>query len=76
METPFPEGNISHRDQRWALIEQDTLPAYRRLLEQEPDDVQRLLEQPVGQRIEQFRLSERWPHLMAQLADWDVEVRQ
>lgn len=31
---------------------------------------------PVGQRIEQLRLSERWPHLMAQLADWDVEVRQ
>ncbi|MEX2289957.1 MAG: WXG100 family type VII secretion target [Mycobacteriales bacterium] len=76
VETPFPAGNISVRDERWELIVQDTLPAFRELIENDPVRARALLEQPVGQRIEQFRLSERWPELVAQLADWDVEVRQ
>lgn len=74
--TPFPGGNVADRYQRWDLIQYDTLPAFRELLEHDPDLVRRLLEQPVSQRIEEFRLAERWPHLMAQLADWDLEVRQ
>ena len=74
--TPFPDGNISVRDQRWALIEQDTLPAFRELIDHDPELVRALLEQSVGERIEEFRLTSRWPELMAQLGDWDVEVRQ
>jgi hypothetical protein len=76
IETPFPAGNISVYEQRWDLIEQDTLPAFRDLLERDPARVQELLEQPVGERIEDYRLATRWPDLVAQLADWDVEVRQ
>ena len=74
--TPFPDGNISVRDERWALIEQDTLPAYQALIEDDPQQVRALLEQPVAERIEQYRLANRWPELAAQLVDWDVEVRQ
>ena len=74
--TPFPDGNISVRDERWALIEQDTLPAYQALIEDDPQQARALLEQPVSERIEQYRLATRWPELAAQLADWDIEVRQ
>ena len=74
--TPFPDGNISVRDERWALIEQDTLPAYQALIQDDPQQVRALLEQPVAERIEQYRLVNRWRELAAQLVDWDVEVRQ
>lgn len=74
--TPFPDGNISTFDHRWALIEQDTLPAFRTLLEQDPGRVRALLQTDVSRRIEEFRLAHRWPELVAQMGDWDVEVRQ
>ena len=35
-----------------------------------------LLEQPVAERIEQYRLANRWRELAAQLAYWNLEVRQ
>lgn len=52
------------------------MPAFRDLLERDPARARALLEQPVGERIEEYRLANRWPELVAQLADWDVEVRQ
>ena len=74
--TPFPDGNISVRDERWDLIRHDTLPAFQALIADDPQQARALVEQPVSERIEQYRLSTRWPELAAQLGDWDIEVRQ
>ena len=76
VETPFPDGNISVDHQRWALISRDTLPAYRELLEQDPEGVREILSTPVDERIEDWRLWERRDEIAAQLADWDVRVEQ
>lgn len=74
--SPSTPGARSYPDVFPAVIEQDTLPAFQDLLERDPAQAQTLLEQPVGERIEDYRLATRWPDLVAQLADWDVEVRQ
>ena len=76
VETPFKDGNISVDHQRWALISRDTLPAYRELLEQDPEGVREILSTPVDERIEDWRLWERRDEIAAQLADWDVRVEQ
>ncbi|MEJ5888673.1 hypothetical protein WDZ16_09365, partial [Pseudokineococcus marinus] len=75
--TPFPDGNVADFDDRWALIEEDTLPAYRSLLDDDPGTVRALLEQDVGERVEQMRtLPHRLDDIAAQLADWDVRFEQ
>lgn len=72
VDTPLPDGNVSVADQRWQLIEQDTLPAYQHLLDTDPGEARRILETPVGERIEDYRLTERYDEILGQLLDWDV----
>ena len=72
VDTPLPDGNVSVADQRWQLIEQDTLPAYQRLLDTNPGEARRILETPVGERIDDYRLTERYDEILGQLLDWDV----
>lgn len=36
MTTPFAGGDIAHFDDRWALIQQDTLPAFQKVLAEDP----------------------------------------
>jgi len=76
VETPLPDGNVSSRDQRWALITEDTLPAYEEMVARDPERLAAELRRPVQDRIDEWRLSKRWPSIVAQLADWDVEVTQ
>lgn len=76
IETPFPDGNISVDHQRWELIRRDTLPAFQELVSEHPEQVAAELARPVGERIDQWRLSARWDDILAQMADWDVRVRQ
>ena len=79
VETPLPDGNIADRNQRWNLIEQDTLPAYLRLLREDPEGARALIASPIAPRIEEQhlyavpRVLEDVEHV---LTDWDVEFEQ
>ncbi|QGG96647.1 hypothetical protein [Actinomarinicola tropica] len=73
--TPLPDGNIANFDDRWALIERDTLPAYQRLLEEDPARARAIIATPVGERIEDQRLVHQIDDIAHHLAtDWDVRV--
>ncbi len=53
--TGFPDGNIADADQRWALIEQDTLPAYQNLLANDPDRAAQIIGSDFNQRVDEHR---------------------
>jgi len=74
VETPLPAGNIANFDDRWRLIEQDTLPAYQELLED--GRVGPILTgSTVAQRAEEARLANRVDDLFVDLlTDWDTSV--
>ena len=72
--TPLPNGNIAHFDDRWALIEKDTLPAYLNLSR---DQVLQVLQTPVGERSDQYTFSSRADDIARDLAtDWQVDIKQ
>ncbi len=72
--TPLPDGNIAHFDDRWALIEKDTLPAYENLSR---DEVLHVLQTPVGERSDDYLVSNRIDDIAWDLAtDWQVGIRQ
>lgn len=79
IQTPLPDGNIADRRQRWALIEQDTLPAFQAMLREDPQRARELIGQPVAERIDEQhlyalpRVLEDVDHI---LTDWDVEFEQ
>jgi hypothetical protein len=73
--TPLPDFNIANKTSRWNYVVNDTLPAYRTLLAEHPEQARQILETPVDQRIAQQRLLNRIPQLLDQgLTDWGVEV--
>lgn len=74
VETPLPDGNVSNFDTRWDLIENDTLPAYQKLLAEDPDYVHYELTRPVQDRIDDARLYNNIDDLIGRLSDWDVRV--
>jgi hypothetical protein len=76
VKTPFPAGNIAHFDDRWALIEEDTLPRYQDLLARDPDRARDIIGSDVAGRIADYRLSERVDDIVGQMLDWDVDVDQ
>lgn len=76
VETPFPDGNIAHFDDRWALIEQDTLPRYQSLLADDPDGTRAIIVSSAEDRIAGYRLTERIDDIVGQMLDWDIDVDQ
>lgn len=71
VETPLPDGNVADRYDRWDLITQDTLPAYQELLSDDPDRLRDLVGSSFEDRVDDFRLVERAPGLLHDLAtDW------
>ena len=50
------------------------LPAYLDLLKNDPDQVEDILNQDVRERIDEMRLSERWPDILDSLVDTDVRL--
>ncbi len=76
IETPFPDGNIAHFDDRWALIEEDTLPRFQELLANDPDRARDLIGSSVEDRIGDYRTTERIDDIVEQMLDWDVDVDQ
>jgi len=73
--TPLPNGNIADFGTRWALIEQDTLPAYQELLRENPELARDIVASPVHDRIELQRLANRIDDIIIDLTtDWDVRI--
>ncbi len=78
--TPLPDGNIASFDDRWALIEADTLPTYVDLAENHPDQVLDVLDTPVGERADAFTFGEWWDDVAVRMiedfdVDFDVELQ-
>ncbi|MFJ5958677.1 WXG100 family type VII secretion target [Paenarthrobacter sp. NPDC092416] len=75
--TGFPDGNIADADQRWALIKQDTLPAYQDLLANDPQEARRIIGSDFNDRVEQYRPTNNIPGIMDRFLDgFDAEVHQ
>ncbi len=82
IETPFPDGNIAIFDDRWKLIEDDTLPRWTDLAENHQSEVLELLDIPVADRGDEFDFLSRadeiarwylWSGWDADLdVDWEV----
>jgi hypothetical protein len=73
--TPLPDFNVADKGSRWDYVTNDTLPAYTAFLRDHPEEARNLIASPVGQRIDQQRLANRWPQLADDLlTDWDVSV--
>jgi hypothetical protein len=72
--TPFADGNIAQFDDRWALIQQDTLPAY---LDVPRQDVLDVLETPVGDRADDLTLQHQVDDIVHHLVtDWNFDLDQ
>ena len=70
IETPLPDGNIADTEQRWALIEKDTLPAYQSLT-QDPNHLRQLVASDFNGRIEDQRMVHKIDDLAEHfLTDW------
>ena len=70
--TPLPDGNISVAEDRWKLVETDTLPAYQRLLATDPQGARDLIASDFGDRIDDQRLTARADEIAGRLInDWE-----
>lgn len=76
--TPLPDFNITNAQDRWDYVTHDTLPAYQKLLQQNPDLARQIVATPVQDRIAQQRLSARWPTIAEDLLykDWGIKLDQ
>ena len=75
--TGFPDGNIADAGQRWALIKQDTLPAYQDLLANNPQQARDIIASDFNDRVEQYRPTNNIPGIMDRFLDgFDAEVHQ
>lgn len=75
LSTPLADGNIADQGDRWRLIQEDTLPAYEKLLADDPERVREIIDSPIGDRIEEYRLANRLDEIVHHLAtDWDVRL--
>lgn len=73
--TPLPDGNISIAEDRWKLVETDTLPAYQHLLATDPQGVRDLIASDFGDRIDDQRLGARADEIVDHLLhDWDYRL--
>lgn len=62
--TGMSDGNISNAEDRWALIEEDTWPAFMDLVQNKPQQLQEIVESDVGERIEEHRLFNNIPEIL------------
>ncbi|WP_146240475.1 WXG100 family type VII secretion target [Williamsia limnetica] len=74
VETPFPDGNIADRHDRWKLITEDTLPAYQELLASNPEEARQIIGSDFDSRIEDQRISNRSGQVIDRMiSDWKVK---
>ena len=69
--TPFPDGNLANFEDRWRLIEENTLPAY---LDLDPAEARDLAAADVGGRIDEQRLG--FDDIIDTATNWDVDFDQ
>ena len=67
--TPFPAGNIAVFANRWDLIVADTLPAFRKLLD-DPSGTLALVARPIEERVPRFRVIRRLGAILRALLRW------
>lgn len=72
--TPFPDGNIADFDDRWKLIETDTLPAYQNLVDNDLSQARGIVGSDFDTRLQDQRLASQWDEILGRLTDVDVEV--
>lgn len=58
-ELPLPEGNIADRNDRTALIQQDTWPAFQAARTEDPEGLRELIATPVRDRAGEYRVQSR-----------------
>jgi hypothetical protein len=75
--TPLADGNIAIFEDRWRLIETDTLPAYLALIRDQPKKASDIVSMPMWQRAKAYRLLRRAGQLMAgAVTHWEVGLRE
>jgi AraC-like DNA-binding protein len=75
--TGFPDGNIAHADDRWALIQQSTLPAYQDLITNHPDQAAAIIGSDFNDRAQDARPTNNVPQIITRfLNGFSVEVSQ
>ncbi|MFI6642951.1 hypothetical protein [Streptomyces sp. NPDC050504] len=65
--TSLPNFNISNNAERWAYITKDTLPAYQKLLRDQPAKARQVIGSSFTDRVSDMRLVNRWPSVVADL---------
>ena len=71
--TPLADGNIAVFEDRWRLIETDTLPAYLALIRDQPEKARNIVSEPAWRRARAYRLLRRTGQLMAgAVTHWGV----
>lgn len=70
----IPRSNIADFDTRWGLIEDDTLPVYLDLVDDDPERVEQILTSSVRGRIDDVRLIDRLPTIVDGLVDTKVRA--
>lgn len=63
----FSEGNIADKDDRWALIEHDTLPVYQDLVANHPEKVREIMGSDFTKRTDHMRIQNRVPEILDRL---------
>ena len=72
--TPLPEGNVADQSSRWALIEQDTWPAFADLTDEE---IRAIVESDFDTRLDEARPVNNVDRIVARiLSGFDADVRQ
>lgn len=73
--TPLPDGNIANFEDRWALIEQDTLPVYVELAANHPDVIIDEINIPVGERAQEYEIDAWFDDVaLRMLTDWETAI--
>ncbi|MBH5333449.1 hypothetical protein IHE55_00975 [Streptomyces pactum] len=73
--TPLPGFNLARTPERWAYITGDTLPAYQRLLREDPERARSIVASSFPLRVAGQRLALRWPQVLADLlTGWRLEI--
>ena len=73
--TPLAAGNLALFANRWKLIEDDTFPVYRQLLDRRADEVRHLVERSLVERTARFRLFRRAGTIaLAALVRWRLGI--
>jgi hypothetical protein len=74
--TPLPDGNVANFEDRWTLIEEDTLPAYVELVEEHPEEATSILSTPVADRVDEWRIVHRIDNIATNWEPYvDVDVQ-